>query len=43
MKAEKKILSPGKMKLKKLYILTLIVLAFTGFGQMPIFTVLPST
>ncbi len=37
MKAEKIMLSPGKMKLKKLYILTLIVLAFTGFGQMPIF------
>ena len=37
MKAEPIALSPGKIKLKKLYILTLVILAFTGFGQMPVF------
>ena len=37
MKAEKLMLSPAKTTLKKIYILTLIVLTFTGFGQMPIF------
>ena len=37
MKTQKIALTPGQVKLKKVYILTLIVLAFTGFGQMPIF------
>lgn len=37
MKTQSIVLSPTTVKLKKIYILTLIVLAFTGFGQMPIF------
>ena len=31
------VLSGGKKALKWLYILTFTVMAFTGFGQMPIF------
>ncbi len=38
MKTQAAALSPTTIKLKKIYLLTLFVLVFTGFGQMPIFT-----
>ncbi|MBW2050308.1 MAG: hypothetical protein JRJ09_17530, partial [Deltaproteobacteria bacterium] len=37
MKSDTYPLTAGKKGIKTLYILTFIVMAFTGFGQMPIF------